>query len=152
MRKKLFILYVLALILLIGFKFKGSLNEVFDRVESINRNRTLGVWNYNFNFFESLKTQMQYLGNGRWALINILANIIFFIPLGGMNYFLLDGRKKVKQVFLLCFLFVIAIETIQFVLMVGYFDVDDIILNMIGCSIGIVFFEFVLARKNNSTL
>ena len=59
-----------------------------------------------------------------------------FLPLG---FFLerIFKKNRVKTVGL-CFLGVLLFEVSQFVLRIGYFDVDDIILNISGCVIGIL--------------
>jgi glycopeptide antibiotics resistance protein len=44
-------------------------------------------------------------------------------------------RKLVKTISI-CFISIIGIESFQFITMLGYFDIDDILLNILGCLIG----------------
>jgi len=41
------------------------------------------------------------------------------------------------MIFIIC---IIGIEALQFITMLGFFDVDDILLNMIGCIVGYCIF------------
>jgi len=41
------------------------------------------------------------------------------------------------MIFIIC---IIGIEALQFITMLGFFDVDDILLNMIGCIVGYCFY------------
>ena len=64
------------------------------------------------------------------SLINLLGNVIAFMPFGFMVP-LLSSRKlqSLGKVVLLSFLFSLGLETTQLVTNCGIFDVDDILLN-----------------------
>lgn len=54
---------------------------------------------------------------------------------------------------LICFISVIGIEVFQFVTMLGFFDVDDIMLNMTGCIIGyLIYGGLRILTRNHSKL
>lgn len=54
---------------------------------------------------------------------------------------------------LICLISIIGIESFQLVTMLGYFDVDDIILNMTGCLIGYcVYVGFRILARNHSQI
>ena len=72
------------------------------------------------------------------VFINLAANIITFIPLGFFISFLTKRLAKSIKALLYCVLIILGVETGQFILNVGVFDIDDIILNVIGCIVGLL--------------
>lgn len=72
---------------------------------------------------------------GNWSSgRSLLLNIVLFLPLG---YLLARCNKKNALSIVVCLSISIAIETIQYFTYRGYFDVDDIISNLIGGICGI---------------
>lgn len=70
---------------------------------------------------------------------NIIGNIIMFIPFGFFTSYYLKLNKK-RTIFYLTFIVSIVIELIQ--LKIGRaFDVDDIILNMVGSMLGYLLYR-----------
>lgn len=76
------------------------------------------------------------------AIMNILANIFLFIPLGFYVEVLLR-KRKMKIRIMIIILIPIIVELIQFVFSLGICDVDDVILNAIGGLLGILVFKVV---------
>ena len=75
------------------------------------------------------------------GLIGILLNILLFAPFG----FLLPWKIKNERIAMLCmFLFVCISEAAQQIFVVGVFDIDDIILNLIGAGAGILIYRIIL--------
>lgn len=70
-----------------------------------------------------------------WAY-NLFGNIIVFMPLGFLLTSLLKRRGSLKSTLAFSFFIVLFAESMQLIMKVGVFDVDDIILNLIGCLIG----------------
>jgi hypothetical protein len=68
------------------------------------------------------------------AGINLIGNIVFLMPVGLLAPF--RWRQGWKPVLGLAIATALAIETLQTVLRVGIFDVDDVILNALGVMIG----------------
>ena len=78
-------------------------------------------------------------------LINIVSNVLIFVPFGFALPFLWKKNRKLKRTLLFCFLLTLSIETAQ--LFIGRsVDVDDIILNFIGGASGALLFT-VLNKK-----
>lgn len=78
-------------------------------------------------------------------VVNLLGNIIAFMPFG---FFLpkLFPTFRQKKVFILSMIGIIgAIEIMQFVLHTGVCDIDDLILNLLGAYI---FYSFLMKRLN----
>jgi len=94
-------------------------------------------------------------GNSGVALMNLLANIFLFIPLGFYVEVLLRERKM-KFKMLLIILIPIIVELIQYIFSLGIADVDDVILNSIGGLLGILVFMVVeklycIVKKDDTT-
>lgn len=90
---------------------------------------------YNFIPF---KTIIPYLiGYPNWIVArnNLLGNIVTFMPLGFLAPFLY-ARFTWKHALAAGFVLSLAIEILQIVLHAGTFDVDDILLNMLGTLLG----------------
>ena len=90
-----------------------------------------------------LTTLWSYLDwlKGNWSRgAQILLNIVLFVPLG----YLLTKQKTMIWIPIVASLFVsIAIEIIQYLTYRGYFDVDDIISNLIGASVGCLCYRWL---------
>lgn len=79
---------------------------------------------------------------------NIFANLLMFVPMG-MALPVLFKYKFNKLwkilIFIICFVFMI--EIIQFLTFCGSADIDDVILNTIGCTIGYGIIKINFIRK-----
>jgi len=73
--------------------------------------------------------------------INLTANIITFVPLGFFTSLFFKKLKKLTPMLLTSIIIITIIELGQFILRVGVLDIDDIILNTIGCIIGFIFYK-----------
>ncbi|MBE5968254.1 MAG: VanZ family protein [Lachnospiraceae bacterium] len=139
-RKFLNIIFIIYIVLLIVFVvIKLDFNYTFLHVRnSIKLNREFGFWNINLYPF---KTTLSYIRRVKKSSISIMyviehlaGNVIAFLPMG---FFIpLLTRHKLLYSMLICLGIIVLIEVIQFVFMIGYADVDDIILNMLGCFAG----------------
>ena len=75
---------------------------------------------------------IKLLFKDRTIFINIIGNIVLFIPYG----YILRTLTKKKYIILLSIIPIICIEVIQCVTLLGIFDVIDIMLNYMGTLIG----------------
>lgn len=103
--------------------------------------------------FVPFKTILPYLlGYKGWIIagINLAGNILPLIPIGFLLP-LISKRMTWKKALLLSFVTALAIETMQVLLDVGIFDIDDVILNVLGVMIGfwafIVLMRWIRAKK-----
>jgi len=80
----------------------------------------------------------------RDLLINLIGNIAMFIPTGVMTPLIYKKINSFKKVVLTGFLISLAIEIIQLPFAVRASDVDDLILNTLGCMAG--YWIYVLVR------
>lgn len=95
----------------------------------------MGAININYIPFKTIITQIQQT-DSLWALKNLFGNIIVFIPWGILFPLSYKYFKKFIPFFLVTIIVLLLIESLQFIFMIGFFDIDDIILNLIGVCIG----------------
>lgn len=81
---------------------------------------------------------------------NFLGNILMFVPVGVLVP-LLNGWRKWYKTVLIGFGLSIFIEITQLITKRGYFDPDDVILNVIGTLIGCVLLRAVVRKKEFDT-
>jgi glycopeptide antibiotics resistance protein len=81
-------------------------------------------------------------------VINLFGNVAAFVPFGFLAPLLFARLWSAVRVISLFFMLLLAVETIQFITQVGSFDVDDIILNMVGVMIGTAFHAAVRSKSN----
>ena len=90
----------------------------------------------------ALYTRSLFGGINRAAVVNLVGNVVMFVPLG----FLLPHTAKKAKKFIGCFVIslvcILCAEIVQVFTLLGYFDVDDLMLNMIGVCVG-----FLLQRR-----
>ena len=88
------------------------------------------------HYLELWQSYEVYLYNARDAVVNLVGNVAMFIPLG---YFLPKLSRK-KRGFWGTILtgagLILVVEVTQVLTLVGYCDVDDLILNMAGVILG----------------
>lgn len=78
---------------------------------------------------------------------NVIGNMIMFLPYGFFVAYVLK-TKKLVPVLLLSFVISCTIETTQ--LVIGrVFDVDDIMLNVVGGVLGFYFYQFLATMKQH---
>ena len=137
--KILWWVYIALLFVFVVVKFKGSFYELSNRINSYSMQ---GSINYNFIPFRNISTQFKYITQW-WALKNLLGNIIPFIPFGFLLPVTYKKFSSAISVFVIGLASILVIESFQFFTKLGSFDVDDIILNMIGIVCGYLMFLVV---------
>lgn len=129
----LFYIYIAFLILFIVLKFDGSFERIISLHNSIIENEKDGLRNINLIPFRSISPYLKNITEP-YAFKNIIANILVFIPLG---FFVSNkNSKNVFKTLVICISVILSIECIQLLFKIGFFDVDDIILNFTGSLIG----------------
>ena len=116
--------------------------------------RTAGRSEYAYNLvpFQEIKRFILYwdvIGSSM-SCINLLGNIVAFIPFGALIRWVLNRRVRWYEAILYTFMFSLGIEVIQLITRVGSFDVDDIILNTIGGYIGFIVYYILLLINRRS--
>ncbi|MBQ8192947.1 MAG: VanZ family protein [Bacilli bacterium] len=94
--------------------------------------------NYGVSNFIPFKEIFRYSFGSEKFIKNILGNIMLFIPYGFLSSYLLKN-KKISVITILTIVVSLTIETVQYY--IGrVFDIDDIILNLLGGIIGFLIF------------
>lgn len=140
---KLWHAYLLFLLLFVIIKFNGNIYNLIDRIKQIHYNRSLGYWNVNLVPFRSIAPYIKEI-HSNYAFMNIIGNIVSYIPLGFLMPLAFRKYRSFWKVSLRSFVIIIIVESLQFLLLLGYFDVDDIMLNMLSAILGFLFFKFLL--------
>lgn len=128
--------YIALLFIFVVVKFKGSFHELSDR---INAYSMPGFINYNLIPFRSISIQIEHITQW-WALKNLLGNIIPFIPFGFLLPLAYKKSNSMIKVLSIGSVSVLLIEIFQFFTKLGSFDIDDIMLNIIGIICGYLTF------------
>ena len=128
------LLFVIYIIFLVYFLF---FSEEYGRAAEAQR-----VYRYNLIPFVEIRRFWIYREQlGTFAVFsNIFGNVIGFLPFG---FILPVIFRRMNSGFLICvsgFILSLTVEVIQLVTKVGCFDVDDMILNTLGATLGYVLF------------
>ena len=96
------------------------------------------------------KTIMHYIQNpevfnNNIIVNNILGNIVAFTPLGVFIGIFFDSKFLFLKIILYSLLLSLAFELSQFWMQLGSFDVDDLILNTLGGTLG--YFVYIFFKK-----
>ena len=110
--------------------------------ESYGRTDISPDYRYNLVLFREIRRFWHHrdILGGPAVFINLVGNVAMFIPLGFAVPALYDSMRKGLRTGIACFLASLLAETMQLILRVGCFDVDDLLLNTIGGCIGYLVF------------
>lgn len=104
--------------------------------------------NINLQLFSFLR-EYQYLGLTFNLIINVLGNIALFIPLSIILKYYFSFLSNGHIIFIgTCTS--LSFELIQLATRWGIFDINDIILNAIGCIIGVLIYVVIKRLKNSN--
>ena len=84
----------------------------------------------------------------RFALINNLGNIVLFLPLGCFLPALWKTQRRWVWFVLTATGTILLVETLQLLTMLGSWDMDDLILNVLGATLGFHIWRRGQRRKN----
>ncbi len=128
------VLFLMYLALLVYFLFFA---ESFGRTDPKTRG-----YSYNLVPFKEISRFWIYrekLGI-RAMMLNIVGNIVAFMPCGFFLPIVSRRSKKWYNTVIISFMFSLFVETIQLIFRVGSFDVDDLLLNTAGGILGFVLY------------
>ena len=128
----IFIIYIITLIQLTLFDSdygRSGLN-IFDWSKE-----NLEVYLENNNLIPFKTISLYISRQDRVAIINLLGNLIAFAPMGIFLPLLFKKQNKLLNFILTNIAIILAIESLQFLSLSGHFDIDDLILNLLGALI-----------------
>ena len=150
-KRIIFIFYCLFMLYLLFFqRFAWNRNPSGDYSEWLRTS-------VNFVPFRTVKDFIEILNNptSTWNFIllsiaNLSGNIILFIPMGIFLPSIFKKQKKLLTFVISIFLIILAVELIQLFSTLGCFDIDDLILNVIGALIGYTAWKVYGLRKHKN--
>lgn len=113
-----------------------------DRLGRMNPYET---YRYNLIPFTEIHRFIQYRHQVSMEafLINIIGNVVVFMPWGFLLPIWIPGKIRWYHIILYSFSFTFCIETMQLISHVGVFDVDDLIMNTIGGVAGWIIYKIL---------
>lgn len=130
------VIFVLYFIVLFYFLFFS---------EEMGRTYTEREYHYNLVPFKEINRFIQYremLGM-RSVMLNIVGNVVAFMPFGTFLPVFVAKWKKFWFTALYSFELSLFVETLQLITKVGSFDVDDLLLNTLGGILGYVLYRIL---------
>ncbi|MFD2045129.1 VanZ family protein [Ornithinibacillus salinisoli] len=102
--------------------------------------------------FQTINRYFAFQGNAAIPIINLLGNVVVFIPIGLFAVFL-NKKLSFMGAFLIGFSCSLSIEITQLILsflkiLSRSFDIDDIILNTLGVLLGFIIIKLILSLNN----
>ena len=86
----------------------------------------------------------------RAAVVNLVGNIIMFIPLGFCLPWANAPLRRFWKTLLVAAGIIILVEAVQLVTLLGRCDVDDLILNLIGVTVGYLLWKMTAMHAKDS--
>lgn len=83
-----------------------------------------------------------------YAWINFVGNILLFVPLGFLLPCLARRVRSFLRILLTTAVLLLLLESLQLFTLLGSFDIDDIILNLLGVAFGYLIFHFARRKWN----
>ena len=105
--------------------------------------------NYNFIPFKTVGEYADMMFNSsnphlrQHAFINLFGNIMMFVPLGFFLPCITVRFRAFAKHLLVCIVIILIIEITQLFTLLGSYDIDDLILNLIGTSMGFALFKSI---------
>ncbi len=134
--KVVFLVYLICLIFFVLFKFNFTID---DMRESIEHFRLIDYNRVNLKFLNSIKMQLNIMD--RWAILNLFGNTIPFLIYGFL--FSVTFKITLFKSFIINSSFILSLELIQLIFVIGTFDIDDIFLNLLSILLGFLFGKYV---------
>ena len=135
--------YVLVLIYVLFLRGRGN---VYMQALPLDEYAKLAV---NLEPFETIKVFWRALKENRIntdiALLNIFGNIALFVPFGFLIPLFEKNLRSLLKCAAVSLAVIVVVESLQLLFKVGSFDVDDIILNMLGVIIGYAVYKIGLS-------
>ena len=101
-----------------------------------------GAAGFNLQPFDTLRRYIWVLQNSqsqaqlRHAVVNLVGNVVMFVPLGLLLPALWQGLRRFWLYLLWLTAIILAVELLQLLSGLGSCDVDDLLLNVCGGSLG----------------
>ena len=87
-------------------------------------------------YLEKWGSALTYAGQARLAVVNLVGNIVMFVPLGFLLPKVSARQRKFWRAMATTALIILLVELAQLFSLRGICDVDDLILNVLGAAVG----------------
>ena len=104
--KIIFVIYILMVINFVVVKFNGNIYHTISTIQMNIMRRTHGGSNYNLVPFQTIETYLSDLSFGV-AFVNIVGNIIPFIPMGFLIPMVFRSQRKIIKTTFTCLLLIV---------------------------------------------
>lgn len=139
----LFVLYVLIMLWLLFGRSSGW-GSSLSYQQQLRNNMSLVPFHTIGNYWRVVcRWEWNYLF--RHCLINLVGNVVLFIPAGYLLPRLWKSLRNFFAFLLTCTLSICLVELLQLVTLLGSLDIDDLILNLFGMILG--YLGFIIFRK-----
>lgn len=109
------------------------------------------VYSVNIIPFKTIIEYVFALFNGTMsigvAIENLSANLLVFMPMGVYLSYYFKNNLSLKVCTIILTLMIVLVEISQLIFRIGFFDIDDVILNVLGGIIGYLLFKSSLCQK-----
>lgn len=108
---------------------------------------------YSSNFvpFKTINTYINALQDGTMnrdiPIKNLLGNFVLFLPMGIFLPILFKRLSIFKKYIITIILVLLSIEIIQVITRLGSFDIDDLLLNLLGAILGFSIYKLLVQLK-----
>lgn len=144
--KFLFAIYILVVIKVIIFKY--PFRDLLAVAAGWQRGVIWqGLGTANFMPFKTIKMYIDYAYKLN-SVENLAGNVLVFVPFGFLFPMVAEEGNRFFVMLLNAFVFVLGIEVFQLFSAFGAFDVDDILLNCFGASLGFGIYSLAQYLKN----
>jgi glycopeptide antibiotics resistance protein len=131
----LFVVHILIVIKLVLLKDTDSLKSHFTEnynIDLLHKNGRQG----NYIPFYTVKYYVTGTDLQKYTKENLVGNVLLFFPFGILLPVLFNSVNGYQKLIFITLLMSLGLELIQLVTALGTFDVDDIILNVLGAALG----------------
>lgn len=148
--KLFFAVYILFVVKVIIFKY--PMEHLLSIAETWQKGVILeGLGTANFMPFRTIKMYIDYAHKLN-SVENLAGNLIVFVPLGLLLPLISEDFRRFSDVLLYVFTFSLGIEVFQLFSAFGAFDVDDILLNCLGASVGYWIYKALALYKKKKKI
>ncbi len=81
------------------------------------------------------------------CFINLAGNVLLFIPAGWLLPKIFPFQRNLFRFFASCTGLILLVETLQLFTLLGSFDIDDVILNLSGMTVGFIVYHISAIRN-----
>ena len=129
----IFLLYVSILGYMLFFQYRSGGSSLTDIPSYAKDHTNLIPFGTIKNYWKLMTSNgLGMIFNHAFSFYNLMGNIALFIPMGFLLPILFKKLRVFKKCVWISFIILLCIEILQLFTMRGSFDVDDIILNMLG--------------------